>query len=83
MTAPTKSHCSGCDDNFYNGNNPYGVQECWCFKTAKLIPRVRIPIDLRPPYLHIKPQQMMDCRHEKGYVLVKPEVIASDGYWKS
>jgi len=31
-----KKYCIGCDDNFYNGNNPMGVKECWSFKTAKV-----------------------------------------------
>jgi|SRR6185295_3929267 len=44
MKAPlkTKSLCSGCRDNFYNGNNPLGVSECWSFKNAKVVKRWRI-----------------------------------------
>lgn len=29
------NYCFGCNDNFYNGNNPYGIQECWNKKSAK------------------------------------------------
>jgi len=32
----TKQDCSGCDSNFYNGNNSMGVKECWLYKDAKL-----------------------------------------------
>lgn|ERR1700688_4661790 len=37
---PSKSQCVGCFDNFYNGNNPYGVAECWGFKTARVVDKV-------------------------------------------
>ena len=78
----TKADCSGCTDNFYNGNNNLGVKECWMFKTAELTKRIRIPIHQPPPYTQ-KPELLANCRHEKGYVLVKPEAIKSDGYWRS
>lgn len=29
-------YCIGCRDNFYNGNNPYGIKECWLLKSARL-----------------------------------------------
>lgn len=78
---PTKSDCGGCIDDFYNDHNPYGVKECWHFKSAKIVKRVRVGIDERPPYKHHRPQPMMDCRTEKGYALVDPSRIAKDGYW--
>jgi hypothetical protein len=37
-----KTLCQGCRDNFYNGNNPLGVKECWSFKSAKVVKRWRI-----------------------------------------
>lgn len=37
-----REYCSGCQDDFYNGNNPLGIKECWCHKTAKLVKRYRI-----------------------------------------
>lgn len=43
MTEAEKLHkCTGCSDNFYNGNNALGVQKCWGFKTAKLVTRYQI-----------------------------------------
>lgn len=41
-----KTHCVGCDENFYNGNNPYGIEECWHLKTAKVIKRYRTGINV-------------------------------------
>lgn len=66
-----KSKCVGCVDDFYNGNNPLGVEECWCLKTAKVVSRVRVHIDQRPPWTQ-KPVKVYDCRREKGYVFVDP-----------
>lgn len=42
-----KRHCVGCKDNFYNGNNDYGIAECWLLKSAKVISRFRIDMDHR------------------------------------
>ena len=28
--------CSGCRQNFYNGNNEYGIEKCWSLDEAKL-----------------------------------------------
>jgi hypothetical protein len=75
-------HCSGCEDDFYNGRNPYGVKQCWSLEKAQLVPRLLIPIDLAPPYKHIKPQQVPSCYKRKRYATVKPESIAADGYWR-
>ena len=32
-----ETHCSGCRDNFYNGNNPLEIEKCWHLKNAKLV----------------------------------------------
>ena len=37
-----KKYCSGCDDNFCNGNNSMGIRECWGFKTAKVVSKYMI-----------------------------------------
>jgi hypothetical protein len=37
---PSKQMCLGCYDDFYNGKNPMGVQECWGFKTARVVDKV-------------------------------------------
>ncbi len=63
-----KSMCAGCWNNFYNGNNPYGISECWNLKRAEVVKRKKIPISLPPPYDHIKPCKVLSCYGEKGYV---------------
>ena len=37
---PSKQQCIGCRDNFYNDHNPYGIKECWGFKTARVVDKV-------------------------------------------
>lgn len=66
---PEKSDCGGCEDNFYNGNNPHGTKECWKFKGAKIINRKRVHISQVPPW-NQKGELMMSCYHVKQYVFV-------------
>lgn len=80
---PTKSDCSGCENNFYNGNNPYGVEECWSFKTATMVSARDVPVDMRPPYKHLKETTRPSCYKAKRMVRVKKEALNSEGYWKS
>ena len=72
--------CAGCYNNFYNGNNPYGVAQCWSFPKAQVAKRLKIPVDMRPPY-KFPPQWTLSCHQPKGYVQVKPEAITKEGYW--
>lgn len=75
MTKAEKlKHCDGCNENFYNGNNPLGVQECWSLETAKLIWRKRVPMDQRPPWTQ-KARRYFACRREKGAVFVGPDQV--------
>jgi hypothetical protein len=76
------SHCSGCRDDFYNGNNQLGVNACWLREKATLVPRLIIHVDQTPPYLKIKPRTVPNCYKAERHVTVKPESIGSDGYWK-
>ena len=64
-----KKHCSGCDNNFYNDNNPYGVKECWCLKKAKLIMRKKVHVDQTPPWKQ-KPTKMPDCYRQRRYAFI-------------
>ena len=69
MTKQEKfKYCIGCENDFYNGHNPYGVKECWSLKDAKFVKRKKIPVNLRPPYDHIKLQKVLSCYRQKGYV---------------
>lgn len=68
-----KSHCKGCRENFYNGENPYGVTECWHLKTAKLILRKAVPLDQRPPW-NQRAELYPSCYRKPRHVMVKPDV---------
>lgn len=77
----TKRDCVGCRDNFYNGNNDLGVQECWSFKDATMEKRIDIPVHQRPPYSKLTTLRP-SCYKRTGYVHVKPEVLDNNGFWK-
>ena len=66
--------CVGCTENFYNGNNQYGVKVCWSLPTAQLEKRFKISLDApmhrRSNYQEVEAYQ---CRREKGYVLVNEQ----------
>ncbi len=47
----SKEMCSGCHNDFYNGHNEIGVKECWSFKGAKVVQRMRVGTWQRPPYV--------------------------------
>lgn len=64
-----KKHCVGCEDNFYNGNNDIGVQECWGFETAKLVLKKQVSIHQVPPWKQ-EPTQVPSCYHKRGYVFI-------------
>jgi hypothetical protein len=59
--------CSGCEDNFYNGNNNLGIQECWMLKQAKLVTRFKIGTWTQPtePYAFSE-VRVLNCFHQKG-----------------
>ncbi len=67
-----KTHCSGCHSNFYNGNSPYGVKECWLLKTAKLVKKKKVHINHVPPWKQA-PIKVPDCYRQQGYVFVGPD----------
>ena len=77
-------HCSGCRNNFYNGNNQHGIKECWNLKSAKLVMRIPVGHWENPPYLDKKKVKVPTCWHEVGSNrthYVEPERINSEGYW--
>lgn len=73
--------CIGCRDNFYNGNNPYGVKECWALKTAKVVQRVEVSIHQVPPWKQ-PPSKYLSCYHSQGYCYIDPKTLNKDGYQK-
>jgi hypothetical protein len=75
-------HCSGCRDDFYNGNNDLGVKQCWMRTSAKLVPTLLIHVDLPPPYKNLEPKDRPNCYKAERHVTVRPEAIDADGYWR-
>jgi hypothetical protein len=67
-----KKHCAGCRDDFYNGNNPYGIKECWMLKSAKLILRKEVHINQVPPW-NQAPKKLPSCYRKPQFVYVGPE----------
>ena len=68
-----KKDCIGCRDNFYNGHNSLGVEQCWSFdKKKKLEVRyelsVNTPMNQKWGYFKVK---RPDCYHKDGYVMMK------------
>lgn len=63
-----KSKCIGCESNFYNGNNPLGIKECWCFKDAKVVIRfcigVNVPQNCKENFIKVR---VLSCYSESGY----------------
>jgi hypothetical protein len=73
MTKAEKlKHCAGCTENFYNGNNPLGVKECWYLPKARLMLRKRVGLWQRPPWTQ-DPVKTLSCKHEQGYVYVRKD----------
>ena len=74
MSAPTKldvKHCAGCRDDFYNGNNPLGVTECWMRTRGTMKTRYQLhcdtPMNRRSGYQKVK---VPSCYHKPRYVHV-------------
>lgn len=61
------THCQGCEDNFYNGNNPLGVKQCWMLKSAKLVTRFKTGTWTQPTEKGAFTEVMVpNCYHAKG-----------------
>lgn len=63
-----KQNCLGCEDNFYNGNNPLGVASCWSLKDAKLVTRWRTGTWTMPTQAGaFTEMRVHNCYRQKGY----------------
>ncbi len=65
--------CTGCNENFYNGNNDLGVKECWNLEKAHIVHKKKIGINDVPPWKTQPVVRMLSCRREKGYIFVEPK----------
>jgi len=68
------SHCLGCEDDFYNGKNPFGIDKCWHFDRAELVMRKQVDVSQRPPW-NQEPIEVPDCYRKKGFTFVLPDRI--------
>ena len=69
MSKPAKSKqlCSGCHNNFYNGNNDIGVSGCWSFKSAAVVKRYKIGWWTQPTQSGaFKKVWALNCHHAPG-----------------
>lgn len=73
MTKEEKKRlCSGCYNNFYNGNNDYQVAECWCFKKSKVCMKKEIHISQIPPWKQA-PIKTLSCYHRPQFAYIDPK----------
>lgn len=80
-----KKHCAGCRNNFYNGNNSLGVDECWSLKTAKMVWRIPVGNRERPPYKGKRKVRVPDCWYGEGpnkTHYIKPDALTPEGFWR-
>lgn len=84
----SKQMCSGCRNDFYNGNNNLGVSECWSYKDAKVVNKIRVGLWESPPYRNKatggkrKTGFCLNCFSPYGSIMVSKEYLDSKGYWR-
>jgi len=64
-------YCTGCHNDFYNGNNPYNIKECWHSPKASLVMKKKVPVWQVPPW-NQPPIKTLSCYREDGYITVDP-----------
>jgi len=68
-----RKYCVKCTENFYNGNNPHGIKECWHLKTARVVWKKKVGLWQKPPWKQ-KAERVLDCQHERQTVMVDPHI---------
>jgi hypothetical protein len=74
-----KKLCSGCRNNRYNMGKgfcerpgidaPVTSEECWSFKSAKVVKKKIVSVSQRPPW-NQKPRKVLSCFSMPGYACV-------------
>ncbi|MDD5651708.1 MAG: hypothetical protein PHF86_15035 [Candidatus Nanoarchaeia archaeon] len=78
-----RKYCAGCRDNFYNGNNEFGVMKCWHLENAKVQWKIQVGVWENPPYLNKRKQRVASCYQGNGIIFIDPaKSLRSDGYWR-
>jgi len=70
-TLKTRKMCSGCRDDFYNGHNDLGVNECWSFKDAELVKVIQVGYWERPPYESRPIEKRLSCYRKRDCIFYK------------
>lgn len=65
------SLCAGCRNNFYNGNNDYGVKQCWSFKDAEVVKVLAVGLHQEPPYYNDNIRYCLNCYQSRGMFYMK------------
>jgi hypothetical protein len=60
------SYCAGCDDDFYNGGNPYDIKECWSLKSAKVVTRYKCHWWTPTLQINFTKVKTYSCHRESG-----------------
>ena len=68
----TVKNCIGCNENFYNGNNKFGINRCWLLDSARVVRRKEVGINDVPPWNWQPVVAVPQCYRKRGYVYVKP-----------
>ncbi len=68
----TSRDCSGCRDNFYNGNNDLGVKQCWGLESAYITKVKLVPSSMRPPW-DMPYENKPSCYKRPGYASIHKE----------
>jgi len=68
-----RKHCPSCSEDFYNGHNPYSIEECWHLKTAKLVWGKVIGVWQSPPYDNTPNEKKPSCWRKQGVVFLMKE----------
>ena len=69
-----KQLCEGCYDDFYNGKNDLGVEECWSYNNATVTQQKFVPMDMRPPWTGLPIEVTLSCHRRQHFACVGPEV---------
>lgn len=78
----TTRDCVGCYNNVYN-HGCGGASVCWNLEDAKLVRRLIIHVDQRPPYNLKETELVPSCYKKQRFVTVDPEKSLDDrGFWK-
>jgi hypothetical protein len=80
-------YCQSCHDNYYNSPSTSGSVDamCWNRKKGKIVWRIPVGMWENPPYKGKKKIRTPDCWHGIGNnrtIMVSPEALTSEGYWK-